>query len=367
MGKNYTKEVNYWYDKFSLTRNVSERISVIKDICGLQKPKQFYEELDIGNMIIDISSDFEKEGIEETYVEFLEWLKRVYPGIFEFGFPWHCRNLLYHYIAEGKRQKVADIIIPFFQTPERDLDVFADILDVLRVNGFPALTGKLVRTAYPKIKAKSDILSWALAELSQLCGVSIISEHITIGGGIQSKAIGKLKDDLSEFDCEWETEFIVEIITRLSGKRDTRNRWTASDFICKDRFAKNLNLLFLDFVRYLNRDKNIDLICADAFRDLVYRYLIHEINAGNKPFYQLRRQQADEYIAGLCGFISLMQTRAFALLCGLKLFYDFLQTEGMFDAKEHTRIMNDIAHLKEGLCTAFKQGLWKYQFIEKWL
>ena len=367
MGKNYTEEVDYWYDKFSSVRNVSERISVLKDICGLQKPKQFYEELDIGNMIVDISSDFEKEGIEETYVEFLEWLKRAYPRIFEFDFPWHCRNLLYHYIAEGKHQKVADIITPFFEAPERNVDVLADILDVLRVNGFPTLAGKLVRTAYPRIKANSDIVSWGLLELSQLCGVSIISKHITVGGGIQPKAIGKLEDDLSEFDCEWETEFIVEIITRLSGKRDVRNRWTASDFIRKDETAKNLNLLLLDFVRYLNRDRDIDLICADAFRNFVYRYLIHEINADNKPFYQLRRQQADEYIAGLCGFISLMQTRAFALLCGLKLFYDFLQTEGMFDAREHTRIMNDIAYLKGGLCAAFKQELRKYQFIEKWL
>jgi hypothetical protein len=131
--------------------------------------------------------------------------------------------------------------------------------------------------------------------------------------------------------------------------------------------GKTVIALFLDFQRHLNRDINIDLICADTFRNLVFKYFIHEINAGNRPFYQLRRQQADEYIAGLCGFISLMQTRAFALLCGLKLFSSFLQREGMLDAEEHTRIMKDIAYLKEGLCAAFKQELWKYQFIQQWL
>lgn len=367
MAKDYTQEVNHWYNKFSSARSTPERISVVKNICDLGKSEQFYEELDIGSMIIDISFDFEKEGIEETYVEFLEWVKETHPRIFKFSFPWHCRHLLYHYIAEGKPKKVTDIITPFFQEPERDLDVFADILDVLIVNGFSALAGKLVKTAYPKIKANSDILSWALAELSQLCVVSIISEYISIVGETQPKTISKLEDDLSAFDCGWKTEFIVEIIARLSGKRNDRKRWTVSNFIRKDEFAKNFNLLFLDFQRYLNHDINIDLICADTFRNLIFRYFIYEINAGNRPFYQLRRQQADEYIAGLCGSISLMQTRAFALLCGLKLFYDFLQTERMLDAKEHTRIMNDITCLKEGLCAAFKQELWKYQFIEQWL
>ncbi len=366
MSKNYTQEVNHWYDKFSSAKNTSERISILKEICDLKKPKEFYEELDIGYMIIEIPDYFE-EGIERVYVEFLEWFKESSPKIFEINFPWHCRYLLYYYIAENKHQKVPDIIAPFFKNPEQELNVFADILDVIRVNGFPALTGKLVRESYPKIKANGDILPWALDELSQLCGVSIISEHIIAGGGTGSDVIDKLKDDLLEFDCQWETESIVEIIDRLSGKQDIRKHWTVSDFINEDKISENINLLLLDFERYLNRDKNIDLICANAFKNFVYNYLIHEMNAGNRPFYQFRQQKANEYLAGLCGFVSLMQTRTFALLCSLKLFYDFIHIEGMLVRKEYAEIMENIAYLKKVLCNIYKNVLWKYKFIEKWL
>lgn len=371
MSKNYIQEVNYWYDKFSSAKSTSERISIVKEICNLKKSKEFYEELDIGSMIIEIPSDSEEEGIEKVYIEFLEWLKESYPKIFEINFPWHCRNFLYHYISENNLvlnmwQKVTDIITPFFRKPEQNIDVFADILDVLRVNGFSALAGKLVRESYPKIKANSDIVPWALDELSHLCGVTIISEHITAGGGTDPDVIDKLKDDLLEFDCEWETESIVEIIDRFSGKRDIRKRWTVSDFIYEDKVSENINLLFLDFERHLNRDKNIDLICANALGNFVYSYLIHEMNDGNRPFYRFRQKKADEYLAGLCGFVSLMQTRGFAFLCGLKLFYDFIHTEGMLDTKEHTRITGNIAYLKKELCDAYKNELWKYKFIEKW-
>lgn len=364
--KDEEEQMKLIWESFKSTKGADDKVAMIKKICGMNKSVDFYKRLGISDAIFNLEAVFIEEGNTEGYYNFLKFLMTEHPKIFNLDGQWYVRPLIYWYIFKGKSEEVRNAVKWFIENPREDPDIIGDVLDVLSMNGFPILARELLEVYYPLFKKGDKIVPWGLDELSEISGFFLIADHIGHNHGTSKPELKELENNLLRFDYEPDEKYFIKHIERVSGIRKDFKTWSKNDFRGENLY-ENIYYLMLDFVRYLNHKRNIDLACAHMIQNYVYEYVRGDIDDGNRSIFRLRRDFADRYLGSLCGFISLMQTRAFALLSGLRLFYEFLRDEGIITENTYVRAIKDIAYLKRHLYRAFKNELWKYEFAEKWL
>jgi hypothetical protein len=348
------KEIDAWWKKFGSIKDPKQKIEMVKKACD----KEFYTGLDIGTAIFDyIRSDFMKNQDVKGYCDFLERLRTDHPGVFQLDTGWHIRDLVYTYIFTSQPERVRDAVEYLIKHPKEDPDIIADLLDVLIVNGFTEEAWKLLQFYYFFLKKGEQTIPAGIYELSVLSSIFIIAKYVHL----PKYDFTALKKELTKFDYGQKEKYLFRRIKILSDDAYKYKKWSKDDLTGKSS-SKNLYFLSLEFARHLIKEKGMDMVLAQSLQNYLFVYY-HEAGFSLK----FNKEKTDEYLALLAGFVSLNQTRAFIVVCSLKLFYDFLKERKLVDNETYERAIKDINSLKEGLFKAFNDSMWKYKFAYKLL
>jgi hypothetical protein len=294
------------------------------------------------------------------YCNFLETIRTDHPGVFQLDTGWHIRDMVYTYIFTSQPERVKDAVEYLIKHPKEDPDIIADLLDVLTVNGFTEEAWKLLQFYYFFLKKGGQTIPAGINELSILSSIFIIAKHVHLPKGTYDYTT--LKKDLAKFDYEQEEKYLSRRIKIISDDTYEYKKWSRDDLTGKNG-SENFYFLSLEFARHLI-EKGMDMILAQ----LLQNYLLEYYDEADIGFsLKFNKKKTDEYLALLAGFMSLNQTRAFIVLCSLKLFYDFLKEREIVDDETYERAIKGITSLKEDLFKAFNTSMWKYRFAYKLL
>lgn len=364
MEEHYEKEIEAWWNDFREAEDAPEMVEKIKEICALDRPIEFYEELDIGTALLEwLRDEFKNDENMEGFHRFLEFMRKEYPGILALQ-PFCTRSLLYHHISKNEDEEVRDTVRFLNEYPKEDPDIIFDLSDALIVNEFPRLAGEMLETYYPIFKEGNEIIPGGCTRVAERLSWIFIADHINNGFVTEEKHLRELEEKMAKFDFEYrKREYLVEVIQKFSGKRE---KWSEKDFYGGNKI-ENLYHLLWEFVYYLKDEKNIGLVCAQFLQNCAYQYFVDESNEENEPIYKLVEENVDKYLYSWAAPLSMRRIKAFAILSGLKLFYDFLRDRNLVEKGTYEQAMGIIASLKGYLWEVFKQELHKYPFAEKWI
>ncbi|MFH1637210.1 MAG: hypothetical protein ABIB71_02175 [Candidatus Woesearchaeota archaeon] len=355
----YKKEVDQWWNRFNAAKGASQKAEAIRSVCRQNKGKDFYEELEIDEAIFDdVEPEFLKENNMPGYCAFLESLKDYFPDAFGSGASWHIRTLAYWHIFQSKPKKVKEDVEYLLNSPKDDADIIGDLLDILIANGFTEDAWKLLRSYYPFLKKSGKTIPWGIEELSKLSSFFLIHNHVNLKTG--KYMLEPLKEELLRFDYKQEDKLLLQHLNIISSKDYCYRSWPLKDFKYTE---DNLYILTYEFMRHLLDTKRADFVCAHLLQDCVLDYFLETEQRLDCP----NKEIADEYLASWCGMLSLRQTKAFIILCGLILFYDFLHKRELISESTYSLAKDGLYDLRRMLSDAFKKGLWKYKFAEKLL
>ncbi|MFH1711119.1 MAG: hypothetical protein ABH840_02295 [Nanoarchaeota archaeon] len=340
------KLIDEWWERFEETDPVEGRIGLIKEVGDLKKPKEFYKSLEIGDAIFEHIEPSFKENLS-GYCSFLEALKDNYPIIFDLEAVWFVRWMIKYYIFCGKNNKIGSLVDYLVKNPKDDPDIIFDILDLLIINEDIDNAWKLFTNYYVFFNDSKSIIPSGMDELSVLGGVFIVSREKE----------ENIKKELKRYNYQQKENILMERVKILRKKEYVNKAWKKEDFQGKEKML-NLYFLSLEFARALKKKYN--LVTAHYLQHALYDYY-YEMGMDNFVF---NEQKTDELLATYAGMTSLSQTKAFVILCSIKLFYDFLKANSLIEGETYHDSLVGINNLSDSLHKAFEKDIWKYKFAE---
>jgi len=345
-----------WWEEFEALEGIEPKIQAVKELCVLKADKEFYNKIEIGDAILKIG-EASKDGADMArYHALLEILKNEYPDIFDMDAKWYVRDLIYSYIYTQKRERVKGMAEYLLQNPGEDPDIIGDLLDILIVNGFTDEAWQLLNFYYFFLRDGGNTIDEGIFELSVLAGFFIIYKNVNPeDGSFNLKAI---KDELARFDCKPKENILLERLRIIASKEF---HYTTS--LKERKGSDGIYFLTCEFMRHLLDTKKTDFVCAHLLQGCMFNYL----SETKQDICNFKKEEANEYIASWCGFISLRQAKAFIILCAMFLFYDFLYEKKLIGIEVYTKTKTELNELKDALFKAFEKSLRKYRFTEKLL
>lgn len=133
-----------------------------------------------------------------------------------------------------------------------------------------------------------------------------------------------------------------------------------------------LRQLMLGFCRAMDEQQQMSFVCSQA----IWETLIEFLEQRDLPKKQLTQpagyfgiDQAalDGYVARkIGGFLSLQQSKGFAILWGIPYLYDFLYDLQVIEERIYQKAIAATRALKPQLIQGFQKQLWQYDFVHRW-
>jgi hypothetical protein len=353
-------EFDDWYDAFD-AGPAETKLAMVRTLLSQERPAQFFDQNDFVGILLDLHTTLGIER-ENEWVSLLQEMREKRRDVFRLGADYFVRDMAYYYIRTQQTAAVRDAIEGLLAEDLPPDDTTYDLLDLLQLAGLQEPARALAMHAVSTM-GQIDLLPWATDELTTVAVFFPFQTYLETGCTEAGRA--KMLEELASLGCDPKPEYLDPIIAHRTGQ--SNRRFESGDFLGRKAPCNfNLYLLTLDFARWLQANRSIPAVTAEAMRAALHDCLLYLGDEKRKYPLELPQDATEEYLAGKLGFLSLQRLRGVATLVALRHFTEFLKSVGLIDARRYEQRSSFWQHLWPQVQQSFGDHWCDYAFMEQW-
>ncbi|MEX2459841.1 MAG: hypothetical protein WD469_00840 [Paenibacillaceae bacterium] len=362
------KEPDRWYDALE-SLPAAMHYDFIMETLEQPLSAEFIDGLTLAEDILDLQHQLQPG----QYVALIEKL-RMHPCIHNQEFQYFEDEVADYYLFLEEEDKVAKAVGYYMERPIQGIDQLKPMLDKLIYYGKTELAIRCCRKVHSPLQESTDLMSGSADELDYMLFVQLWQQaYLQRQAGLEVDWL-RFKQELADFNYVIDSKLFEQIQTIISrpisddiletagvqvGSQDDRYTW-----------LKTANWMF---AKEMLERKNFDFACGESIWSDFFVFLEGKDRSKMgylswEEYFDFTLDELDGYIARkIGGFLAANQASGFAMIWGAPYIYDFLLSKNMIGQEVHSKVMVNIARLKMRMLEAFKQDLWKYSFVNRWV
>lgn len=313
-----------------LNRQFHEIITILKD------PKQFKNEWENGDLednILDLSSGLE---VEIGYSKELEELYNLCLNIQEvneaLGPYLASSNIHLKLIEKHSDEDIERFLQPFIDDPIETIDLLMEISDLLVLYGRASLAVKLCQNVFKRVEECDSFWNSPEQRLAKIIFCDELQKMMICQQAGKKLDWNNFDSIVRSYGYDFDDAIYFRFEEGLLGKIDPNE--IRKQF--KKSYSQPLWDIQIAFCSYMWGKKKMPFGTSEAFSTLILNFLAEKIlspNCGVDKFFHFTENDLHEHLESLMDTFLPAVEDGFALVWSLPVFYNYLHTIGLVDAK----------------------------------
>ncbi|NJP12053.1 MAG: hypothetical protein HC866_23435 [Leptolyngbyaceae cyanobacterium RU_5_1] len=364
----FLTDFEQWYDAYEAA-SPSQQYALIQAAIAQPIAVEYAEENDFGTILLELWDLLVSHNLAKEALALIATLQQRQPDLYQREFQYFADFLIRYHLFHHQVDSVKDNLAQFKANPIQGIDQLFAVLDNLRFYGVAEPSIDLCKTVYRPVQSSNKVIGGAEIELGSVVIIDLFDQayrRLKQGEPVDWEAFGA---EASEYGFENDASMRAEIEHNLTVPIQV-------DAAFLKQFSQKrgscLRQLMLGFCRSMDEQQQMSFVCSQA----IWETLIEFLEQRDLPKKQLTQpagyfgiDQAalDGYVARkIGGFLSLQQSKGFAILWGIPYLYDFLYDLQVIEERIYQKVIAATRALKPQLIKGFQTQLWQYDFVHRW-
>jgi hypothetical protein len=154
---------------------------------------------------------------------------------------------------------------------DKHIDLYLNVLDQLAYHAQLSVLLEAVSLAFPRIKASTDILPWAIDEFAQRASEYVIFDYLERQPSVAAddpELLARLEDYI-----EVDPARLAQRLAGLAGRSE--RDWTSDDFgLENEAYGQNVADLSFEFLAYLKQTEHVPYTKGNLAREQLVEYFL---------------------------------------------------------------------------------------------
>jgi hypothetical protein len=352
-----TKE--FW-DKY-INEDILEIFEVTFDFFSKKLPKEFIEDYDVEEVILETRGHHETAKNFDNVIRFSELLQKKQPKLYKENFQYFDDFLIDYYCFHKDYNKVESSFSNFILNPTHDFDKYLISFRKLLFYGYTDILNVAITKNYKKVETSDELIGNAGYDLA-LSKFYLTLEKFHLSDNFDTKTF---LTKLNKYDFDFNDDFLLAVETGMCeqlSKEDIVNNFLND----RQNFIITLEIFFLKYMQ----ERKISFAISGRIWDKILVFW-SENNDKKKcspdDFFQVKVDELEKYLSNLSGDMFIdNKSEMIAVLWGSVYVYDFLKTIEIINQDTFDNFIKTTKILKGKVIGQFTSDLWNSNFVHLW-
>lgn len=351
-----------FWDKY-ISESTLDIFDIACDFFSKELPKNFMEEYDTTEVIIEVSAAQENAKNFDNVLKFLNILQSHQPQLYKEEFQYFDDFLIDYHCFQKEESEVVKSFSNFISNPLQDVDKYLVSFKKIMFYQHTALLNQAISENFQTIQDAEGLMGMAEYELAMSKFYMILQEFFTHR---QEKIdIELFSSKLENIKIELDDKYISSLETGLFEHQfDLDN---LNELFIKDNIY-TINIIRASFLRYMH-DKKFEFYLSGWIWDSILKYWI-ENNKSKKSLeiqFLIKEASFEKFLSQRASSMFLNNTPVMiAILWGSVYAYDFLNEKQIISDKIHNDFIEISLKLRGKVIGHFSTDLWNSNFVHSW-
>jgi hypothetical protein len=364
----FLTDFDAWYDEYAAV-SPRQQHDRLKDILSQLIDPTYAKEVDLGMLVIELQDMLLDHNQLPEALALVDQLQQQQPTFYQQEFQYFDGFLVQYYLYCNDLPKVTAILTRFKANSEQSIDHLIEIVEDLQLYGAIEPLLDLCRAVYRTIESSRKIMPGTGIEFARVIFIDVLEnvyDRVKQGETVDWEAVS---EQVSPYDFDLTTAMQVELEHHLTSDLVVNPAFLNQ--FSDDRQAALRHLLF-KFCRYMYDQYQMSFVCAQMIWSSIVdfweqRNLSKKQSITPDAYFTIDSKQLEQYVVRqITGFLSVQQSKGFAILWGIPYVYELLLSTHIIDAKTYDKAIATTNSLKPQLTKSFPRSLWQYSFVHRW-
>jgi hypothetical protein len=356
------KTEEFW-DKY-MNEDILDIFDITCDFFSKELPKDFIEECDAGEVILEIIDSQVIAKNFDNALKFTALLSEKQPELYMEEFQYFDDFLVDYYCFKRDKQGIRFAFRNFLANPVKGIDMYLRAFKKLLFYQETEIIDEAASKNYQTIAENENLIGYPEHFLMIQKLYLILQEQYEKQNDVFDKnAITELLD---KFNLDFDEEFLDNLDNGIF--KPQKDASEINDLFQKDR-ENTFDIILCYFLRYMH-GKGVAFYLSNFMGSRVIGFLKENKKAKKlnmNAFFKMNKTRFDEYLGNISGnFVFSNVSEVFAVLWSSVYFYEFLKDFGLIKHETFTSFLDDFNDLKRTCLEAFKNFLWNSNFVHSW-
>ena len=352
-----TKE--FW-DKY-INEDILEIFEMTFDFFSKELPKEFIENYDVEEVIIETRGRHETAKNFDNVIRFSELLQKKQPKLYEDNFQYFDDFLIDYYCFHKEHSKVESSFSNFILNPTHDFDQYLISFRKLLFYGYTDILNVAITENYKKVETSDKLIGNSGYDLAT-SKFYLTLEEFYLNDDFDTKIF---LTKLNKYDFNFNNDFLSAIEIGM------RKQLTKEDIInnfLNDRqyFIITLEIFFLKYMQ----ERKISFAISGRIWDKILAFWTENNNkkkCSPNDYFQVKVNELEKHLSSLSGDMFIdNKSEMIAVLWGSVYVYDFLKAIEIIKQNTYDNFIEITKILKGKVIGQFTSDLWNSNFVHLW-
>ncbi len=355
-----TMTTEEFWDIYKKENNL-EIFDIIYDFFSKELPKEFTDNYDVEEVILETKGYQEDAKNFENIIKFSELLKRKQPKLYAEIFQYFDKVLIDYYCFHKDYEKVKESFSNFIKNPTHDIDYYLISFTKLLYYGYIDILNEAITKNYKKISTSPNLTSDAGYDLA-ITKLYLILEGFYLNKNFDTKAFST---KIKKYGLSYKKDLLSAIETGM------REQLSKEDIV--NNFPNNrvniLTTLKIYFLKYMWERKFSFAISGRIWNKLML--FLDENNNKKKcdpdDYFKVNLDKYENYLVQVAKNIFFdKKPEMIAILWGSVYVYDFLKEMEIISQDTFDNFIKTTRILKGRVIAQLTSDLWRSNFVHSW-
>lgn len=347
-----------------INEDILEIFDFTCDFFSKELPKEFIENYDVGEVLLETRGHHEKAKEFDKVIKFSGLLQKKQPKLYEEYFQYFDDFLIDYYCFHNEHSKVEKSFSNFIFNPIHDFDQYLICFRKLLFYGHINILNHAIIKNYKEVDTSDELMGNAGYDLA------LSKFYITLEDFYQRDNNSvfdrkKILEILDEYGFDFNEKFLSAIDTGMQEQISKENIVTA---FLNDRknFVITLEMYFLKYMQ----ERKFSFALSGRLWDKVLAFWEENNNQKRcKPddYFDMHTNELEKYLSSLLGDMFINnKSEMIAVLWGSIYIYDFLKLIEIISQETFDNFIEVSKVLKGKVIGQYTSDLWNSNFVHLW-
>lgn len=348
-----------------INEDILEIFDVTCDFFANELPKEFVENYDVGEVILETTGHHVTAKEFDKVVKFTEIIRNKQPKLYGKYFQYFDDFLIDLYCFQNESGKVKTAFSNFIKNPVQDIDQYLICFKKLLFYEYTHIINKAIIQNYEEIDTSDAVMGGACYDLALSKFYITLEELYKKNTNNIEFNRDEFPEILDEYNFDFDEKFLSAVEAGIS--KPVRKEDVVNSFI-RDR--KNYVVtLEMHFLKYMHTHKFSFALSGRLWDKLLEFWEESNNNKQCKPndYFLINTNDFEKYLSRLSGDMLIdNKSEMIAVLWGSVYIYDFLISIEIIDQNIFDKSINVSRVLKGKVIGQFTSDLWNSNFVHVW-
>ncbi|NJM48380.1 MAG: hypothetical protein HC860_21200 [Alkalinema sp. RU_4_3] len=333
----FSTDFDAWYDEYEAL-SPRQQHEQIKQVLSQPIDLAYAEEVDLGMTVIELQDTLLNHNHVSDAIEIISLLQQHQPEFYQQEFQYFDGFLVLYHLFHNDIPKVTESLKRFQLRAVQGLEHLLEVLEDLQFYGSIEPLVEICRSAYQPIASSSKFFGSPELEFSHIVlidSLQKIYDRLKIGETFDWSTLGPQIEPYGyDYAGTMQTELEEYLTCEIEADPTLLTKFEAARQI-------TLRGLLLVFCRYMYDQHQMSFVSAQIIWTLIIDFLEQrELSAKQSAtpdaYFRIAKDELDHYLGRkLSSFLSMRESRCFAILWGIPVLYEFLLSAKIINASTH--------------------------------